>query len=269
MAGLKFVSWCTLHNRFDICYALMTCARHPAPKLVCTREVCTCLSQPWYWPRPETKCVCKCHETFGIHDGCKECCVGKNKDSEGKPFCACLCHYRYDVSCGEYRVCCRDAHPLGSTKDHEQWPFDSENRHPFNISLHGRRGTKRNMSNTHGTIHLKMTVSGDPIAIDVFYAILHEVDIDFPIDPLGSNNDAIPFCTKCGGIVWEKCILGQREISRAAAQACEATNGDLDVRVHHWQKGYAKCGDAGIEKKPVLTLGPKPKVIAITGAGEA
>jgi hypothetical protein len=270
MAKTHATFYCPLHDTFDLCRVLMTCDRHRSPTLESMDAVCTCLGLGWTWKRPETecKCVCHTHSDWSRKEGCYSCCEKKNKVN-GVDVCLCLCHTRYDFYCSVHIPCCKEAKGIGETDTVPLWPYGSESEYPFTQPVSRRRGSKQ-MSGSYGTMHLKMTVTGDEMAKDLFYILLHEADPDFPIDPMRRAGATVPVCSNCGGMVWEKCVLGTREILRAAEQVAGIYEGlDLDVRVHHWQKpSHKRCDGSAIVQQPAPpTARHEPR--AAKGAAEA
>ncbi len=92
-------------------------------------------------------------------------------------------------------------------------------------------------------VHFRIHVNGTRNSIDLFYAMLHEVDPDFPLDPFRSHTATVDVCKTCKGYVWPKSTISPERIKRAAKQA------DIKAKIKLWLEG-SKC-KGGVEKRMV------------------
>lgn len=82
-----------------------------------------------------------------------------------------------------------------------------------------RRGRKVSTMQQQENVHFKLELRGSRDYIDLFHAMLHLCDTDYPLDPFRKNTAIPPKCTNCGGYIWQNAIVTAPDIKRAAKQA--------------------------------------------------
>ena len=67
-------------------------------------------------------------------------------------------------------------------------------------------------------IHFKIKVKGPAASIELFHSLVGYVDSDYPYNPWRLTKDKVMRCTQCGGYVWNRCMLSEKDINAAAKQ---------------------------------------------------
>lgn len=78
------------------------------------------------------------------------------------------------------------------------------------------------------TVHFKLELRGNRDSIDLFHAMLHLCDTDYPLDPFRKNTATPEQCKNCGGYVWKNALVTPVDIKKAAKQA------GITVKVRHY-----------------------------------
>lgn len=85
--------------------------------------------------------------------------------------------------------------------------------------LRYRRNRKTIPMQQQETVHFKLELRGNRDDIDLFHAIVHLCDSDYPLDPFRKNTQHPELCTNCGGFVWTNAIVTAPDLKKAARQA--------------------------------------------------
>lgn len=67
-------------------------------------------------------------------------------------------------------------------------------------------------------MHFRLALRGTRDEIDLFHAVVHTMDHDYPLDPFRKRKDSPAVCAKCQCTIWEACILTPGDLKKAAKQ---------------------------------------------------
>lgn len=85
--------------------------------------------------------------------------------------------------------------------------------------LRYRRSRKTIPVQQQETLHFKLEMRGSRDEIDLFHAMLHLCDTDYPLDPFRKSTVIPAKCDNCGGYIWQNAIISPPDIKAAAKQA--------------------------------------------------
>lgn len=94
--------------------------------------------------------------------------------------------------------------------------------------LRYRRNRKSIPVQAQENVHFKLELRGQRDSVDLFHAMLHLCDSDYPLDPFRKNTATPERCNNCGGYVWKNAIVTPVDIKKAARQA------GITVKVRHY-----------------------------------
>jgi hypothetical protein len=137
-----------------------------------------------------------------------------------------LALYADEDACGCYGYCERHFNS-GRPRTPEQIEFDAIKEevdwdYCSKIGwgeLRYRRNRKSIPVQAQETVHFKLELRGNRDEIDLFHAIIHLCDNDYPLDPFRKNTAHPEQCKNCGGYVWSNAIVTPVDIKKAAKQA--------------------------------------------------
>jgi len=94
--------------------------------------------------------------------------------------------------------------------------------------LRYRRNRKSIPVQAQEDVHFKLELRGNRDEIDLFHAVIHLCDNDYPLDPFRKNTASPERCDNCGGFVWKNAIVTPVDIKKAAKQC------GMTVKVKHY-----------------------------------